>query len=88
MPAIITPAPRPATMRPVQDPQWVVRPWSHRVSDQACLERSREDEAVVHWQGLVDAGLIGGNPPAPAEVVAQREANEALFRGFGRGRSR
>lgn len=91
MSVIITPAPDPATTRPAQDPQWVVRPWSHPSSDQACLERSREDEAVRHWQSLVDRGLIGGNPPAPPAVVAQREANHRLFRSFAlthvRGRS-
>lgn len=76
MPVIVTPTPDPATTRPAQDPQWVVRPWSARSSDQ--------DEAVLHWQALVDAGLIGGNPPAPPEVVVQREANDALFRSLAR----
>lgn len=88
MPVIITPTPDPATTRPAQDPQWVVQPWSIRSSDQACLERSREDEAVLNWQALVDAGQIGGNPPAPPEVVAQREANDALFRSLARSHVR
>ena len=79
MSVIITPAPDPATTRPAQDPQWVVRPRSARSSDQ--------DQAVLHWQALVDAGLIENrNPPAPPEVIAQREANHALFRSFPRRR--
>lgn len=73
-----TPTPRPVTTLPPLDPQRVVRPWSHRDDDQ--------DHAVLHWQSLVDRGLIGGNPPPSAEVVAQREANAAVFRGLARRR--
>lgn len=80
MSVIITPAPRPATTRKAQDPQWVVRPPNHL----APHRDNDQDAAVLHWQSLVDAGLIGGNPPAPPEVVAQREVNDRLFRSFVR----
>lgn len=78
MPVIFTPLSRPAATRPAQDPQSVVRPWSCRSND--------ADAAVLHWQALVDRGLIGGNPPAPPEVVSRREANDALFRSLRRRR--
>lgn len=81
MPVIITPAPDPATTRPAQDPQWVARPPSQPSDDQP--------SAVHHWQALLDAGLIANqNPPAPPEVIARREANDALFRGFAIDRRR
>lgn len=78
MPVIITPPSRPAATLPAQDPQWVVRPWSCRSND--------ADAAVLHWQSLVDRGLVGTNPPTPPEVVARREANDRLFRSLGRRR--
>lgn len=36
--------------------------------------------AHLHWQALLDAGLIGAVRPASPEIVAQRGANDALFR--------
>jgi hypothetical protein len=44
-------------------------------------------DAARRWQALLDAGLYPNrNPPAPPAVVAQREANDALFRSFRRRR--
>lgn len=36
--------------------------------------------AHPHWQARLDAGLIGAVQPASPEIVAQRAANDALFR--------
>lgn len=44
-------------------------------------------DAARRWQALLDAGLYPNrNPPAPPDVVARREANDALFRSFRRRR--
>lgn len=40
-------------------------------------------ELQEHWNALLDAGLIGAPPSEPSpEIVAQRKANDALFRSF------
>ena len=44
------------------------------------------DPAVLHWQRLVDTGLIGTRHPAPPAIVAQRAANDALFRRIAAAR--
>lgn len=74
-----TPTPLAANTTP-RDPQRTIRPDRHADTGQ--------HDAVTHWQALLDAGLIGYNPPAPPAVVAQREANAALFRSFARDRAR
>ena len=49
------------------------------------LPNHEHAEAARRWQAQLDAGLIPNrNPPAPPEVVARREATDALFRGFRR----
>lgn len=44
------------------------------------------DEGHVHWERLVDAGLIANTCTMTPEVRAQAEANDALFRRLARDR--
>lgn len=48
-----------------------------------------EKRARLEWEYGLDNGLIPNrNPPASPEIVAQREANDRLFRSFPHKRRR
>lgn len=72
---------RPAAAAVPRDPQRTVRPSPARYPDQP--------DPVAHWETLIASGAYPvRNPPAPSEVVAQREANDALFRTIAADRRR
>lgn len=52
------------------------------------INRTEADErALAEWEHMLDAGLIiNRNPPPSPEVVAAREAADALFRSFAHNR--
>ncbi|MEG3123508.1 hypothetical protein [Sphingomonas sp. GB1N7] len=56
------------------------RPLDARHASVLCAPLGDDHEANLHWQTLLDAGLIGTAQPASPGIVAQREANDALFR--------
>lgn len=48
-----------------------------------------EQRARLEWEYMLDTGLIPNrNPPASPEIVAQRAANDRLFRSFPHNRRR
>ncbi len=47
-----------------------------------------QQDAVRHWQSLLDAGLIGTRPDTPPDVAANRAATDALFRAIAHDRRR
>lgn len=72
---------RPAAAAVPRDPQRSVRPSPARYPDQP--------DPVAHWEILLDSGAYPvRNPPAPPEVVANRAATDALFRGIAADRRR
>ncbi|THD36375.1 MAG: hypothetical protein E7773_07635 [Sphingomonas sp.] len=64
------------------DPGRVVRPRTIADPDQP--------DAVRAWEALLDAGLIGPatRPPVAPEVIASRDAADALFRRIAADRRR
>lgn len=86
MPPSQPPAP-PSSPRlaPAAAPDHARRPRQSHRSDIATAFTTDEIEHRLHWALALDTGLIANrNPPAPADVVAIRAHNDALFRAIGR----
>ncbi len=64
------------------------RPQKSTRRDMDTAYTSTEFAHRLHWEALVDAGLIGQAPPASPEVAANRAATDALFRSFPSNRRR
>jgi hypothetical protein len=66
---------------PLPDPTISREPGTYTTQN-SVYASDANDEHFAQWQAMIADGRIGGHPPAPPEVVAQRMANDALFRSF------
>ncbi len=58
-------------------------------TDEADARTEADIRALAEWEAMLDAGLIiNRNPPPSPEIVAAREAADALFRSFAHNRVR